>query len=223
MNDADKKSFLAKLAAMAFNSSIVVPEGWKIEAFESKRSLSDFTPLITHHDDEMAKAVLAQFINLSKSSTGGLSSEQSDMFILGLMSIIRNIENLFNWYCIPQLIDFNFNSKTYPKLRARPFTDKQQQVLTDVFKNVMTAGANHCTPEFLVALEQDMAGVLDIRKHIDYSKVGPEHVQMVKETQQLQNESARAMKEAQAAGGKPNTANEKGQTGTKAHKAEGNA
>lgn len=184
-NKEVKDLFMKNLATLGFHAAMTMPEGFEIEAFESKRSLADFIPLLDHHNSMASRAVLGQFMELATSSGGKLAGVQGDMFVMGIVSILHDLETVFNNWIIPQIVDFNFKSKSYPKLRARAFTDTQQQSLATVFQAIMTSGANHCSPQFLAQLEKKMAGQLDIANAIDYDTVENEMI-----------DNANAMREA---------------------------
>ena len=194
-----RDAFLAALGSLGFKAAMNMPEGFSVEKFESTRSLADFMPLIDHHNVQMSKAVLGQFIDLEKSATGKLSAEQMDIFVLSLVSILNNIENVFNNWVIPQANSFNFSSKRFPKLRARPFTDKDKEVLTDIFKEIMTAGTEKVTPEFLLRLEKRMASQLNI-KDINYAKIEPRVLKEHADRQAVDRERMNALTKARSAG-----------------------
>ena len=201
--------FLSDLSTIGFNAAMVVPDGFKVEAFESRRSLADMMPLIDHHNQQMAQAVLANFIELKTSATGKLFAEGADLFILALQAVIRDIEDTFNLWLIPQLIDFNFGGRRYPKLRARPFTDKQQELLHSVFKEIMTSGAEKSSPQFLIEVERRMALGLGIDT-IGYDDLAKKAVAEHELMQRLRREQASNLATARAAGGKPNTTGTRG-------------
>jgi hypothetical protein len=142
-----------------------------------------------------AKAVLGQFMDLTKSATGRLAGEQEDVFVLSIVSILKDIEKLFNNWVIPQIIDYNFPSRKYPKLRARAFTDTEQQAIADTFKQTVGAMTLNCSPEFMVQLERKMAGQLDI-KNIDYDEVAKRTMEEYDQEQQMKVDSANAQLEA---------------------------
>jgi hypothetical protein len=195
------EKIMKEAATLGFNAVIRMPEGYEINPFESKRALADFLPLIDHHNNQMAKSVLGSFIDLTRSGTGKLTAEQADIFVLSLQATIADMEDTINYHLIPELIDDNFGTKRYPKLRARAFTDRQQEMVQSVFEKIMTAGADKDSPEFYVALEQSMADQLNL-DGLDYTKIGPDFVKNKKDAQ------AKALQPAQppntnAGGGSP--------------------
>lgn len=220
---AVREKFLSDLSTLGFNAAMTIPEGFKVEPFESKRALADFIPLIDHHNSMAAKAVLGQFMDLTTSATGKLAGEQADVFVMGIVSVLKDIEKLFNNWIIPQLIDFNFSSRSYPKLRARAFTDSDQQALSAVFESIMTSTANHCSPQFIAALEKKMAGMLQI-KNIDYAAVEQEMIDTAQEQRDLVSQQAKAAVNPPSPGGTASQRRpgKKPAPGSKGGKGEGN-
>jgi hypothetical protein len=179
-----RMKFLSDLSSLGFNTAMVCPPEFEVDAFESKRTLADFIPLIEHHNMMATKAVLAQFMDLSRSSTGRLAGEQQDIFVMSIIQVLKDIEKLYNNWVIPQLIDFNFGTKVYPKLRARPFTDADQEALRDLFKSLMTAGTTHASPEFMTAIEKKMSSQLDM--NLNYDEIAQKQLQRFEDTQKAQ-------------------------------------
>lgn len=96
-------------------------DGWLFE-FATMHA-SDSTNLfesIKHHNREISKNVLAQFLELGDTESGSrsLSEDQSDLFLYSLTAIANQIADTFNRHIIPQIVDFNFsNVERYPKLK----------------------------------------------------------------------------------------------------------
>jgi hypothetical protein len=72
---------------------------------------------IAHHDRQIMKAVLAQFLELGSAgatnSGGGshaLSKDHSDLFLQSIESIARSFASAMNKYAIRQLVDLNFDN-----------------------------------------------------------------------------------------------------------------
>ena len=101
---------------------ITLPEGFLLELFEGKRTMTDVLPYIEHQDLLISRSILAQFMNLGSNSAGSfaLSQNQTDLFLMMLGAIAKYIANVINTHAIPQLIEFNFNSDLYPKLCFKP-------------------------------------------------------------------------------------------------------
>lgn len=84
----------------------------------------DLIPMLEYLQHEMDKSILAQFIDLAGSRSGGssgshaLSADQSQLFEKALEAVIKEIVEVINENLIQQLCDLNFSSlpNGYPKL-----------------------------------------------------------------------------------------------------------
>lgn len=103
----------------------VYPEGWKVGWMDMKANTTlNLLPAILHHDRQISKSILAQFLELgSASGSYALSQDQTDLFLLSEESVVTHLKDAFNKYVIPQLVDYNYNGITeYPKLKTEPIT-----------------------------------------------------------------------------------------------------
>ena len=98
-----------------------------------------------------------------------LSSDQSNLFLMSLMSLLEDISEVFNTQVIPQLIDWNFGTKKYPTLIFSPFSDTIRSAIMDTFKSLLAARFPQVSPEFALKMEESVAEELGIE--IDYKKV----------------------------------------------------
>lgn len=168
----DLDSFRNALKALGTVTSITVPDTTKIEPFESKRSLGDFLPLIQHHDSMMVRAFLVQFMNLGQEGRGGsfaLSQDQSDLFLMSLMGLLEDIAYVFNTQVIPQLIDWNFGTKLYPKIVFTPFSDTLRSAVMETFRSLLEARFPQVSEEFVLKLEELVADELGME--LDYKAI----------------------------------------------------
>lgn len=85
---------------------------------------SDYIPILEYLQHEIDKSVLAQFIDLAGSRSGGssgshaLSADQSELFEKALEAVIKEVVGVINEDLIQQLCDLNFSDMPngYPKL-----------------------------------------------------------------------------------------------------------
>ncbi len=101
-------------------ANIEVPVGWEIGFLDMKTSTTkNLKDMILHHDRQITKSVLAQFLELGGSQTGSfaLSANQSELFLLSLQAIAKKIQEVLNNHAIRELVDLNFGKqKVYPTL-----------------------------------------------------------------------------------------------------------
>jgi len=101
------------------DAGVVLPHGFTLEMFEGKRVAIEVLPYIQYQDQMIAKAALAQFLQLGTGSVGSfaLGKDQSDFFLMSLNSQAKYVCDTVNSYAIPQLVDYNWDVEGYPKLR----------------------------------------------------------------------------------------------------------
>jgi len=179
----DLQKFRDTLASLGTMISMTMTDTCEVEAFEGKRSLNEFLPMIQHHDSMMSRAFLVQFMNLGQEGRGGsfaLSKDQSNLFLMSLMSLLTEIADVFNRQVIPQLIDWNFGSKKYPRIVFSPFSDTIRSAIMDLYKNLLAARFPQVTPEFALKLEEMVAN--EVGLELNYKEI---EVRQEKERQEL--------------------------------------
>ena len=92
-------------------SYIAIPQSYEFDLKGVVGSLHPTVRSIEHHDLQIVRSILAQFINLGAGDVGSyaLSQDQSGFFLMALRSVASNICDTVNHYAIPQLVDFNWN------------------------------------------------------------------------------------------------------------------
>ncbi len=172
---AAKHEFAAALGNLAFSQFMMVPDGFKVELLKEAGGF-DFLNLVNHHNHMMSESILANFFD--KDSGGGsgesgalvnFAQPGDDMFILMLRAIMDDVANQINHYIIPQLIDYNFSGQKYPTFTWGKLTDEQKQAISSTFDKLATTGQPNVTPEFMRALEENVAAEMGLE--IDYDEV----------------------------------------------------
>lgn len=124
--DADKaeaQRIVANIRASE-QTGVVMPwpkeDGWLFEFADMKAGQNtNLFESIKHHNREIAKNILAQFLELGDTESGSkaLSEDQSDLFLLSLVAVANQIKDTINRFLIPELVDYNYDGvKEYPKL-----------------------------------------------------------------------------------------------------------
>jgi hypothetical protein len=193
--DADKKDvnkFFANLSKFGFDSAMMMQAGFEVKEFGVNRASSDKMGLIQHHKTEMFTAFLAQFMNIGQGASHGsfaATKTFSGIFLMALEALNKDIDDTFNNYCIPQMIDYNFGSRKYPKMIHRPLDTAKQEAIQSIFIKIMSSPADHSTPEFMLGIEEELAK--DMGLNIDYAKIRAQRLaQLV--TQSLQKNQIQA-------------------------------
>ena len=168
---AERAEFTSLLSALRANSVGTASRDWEVETIKGSGQMPNMIPIIDHHDALMAKTILAQFVQLgaqgSDRGSWALSTDQTDLFLLSLQTILNEWADTFNYYLIPQLIDYNFASGLYPTMSFAPLTDRTGEILSQAFETGFRNGG--LTPEFLLGIEQEMAEELGLG--IDYEAI----------------------------------------------------
>jgi len=126
---------------------LIIPQGYEAEFMKMDgKGSRDPEKSISHHNKEILLSVLAQFLELGQSSSGGgsraLSEDHSDIFLKALEAIANNLISEINNNLIPELVDMNFNDVTvYPKLDFSGITKVDVAGLGTAYAQLVTAGA----------------------------------------------------------------------------------
>ena len=124
---------------------IIQPPGYDIEFMDMKgNTVRNPEKDIAHHNREIVKSVLAQFLELGAGQSGSraLSTDQTDLFLQSLEAVAKTIADVFNKYAIPQLVDFNFdNVKKYPKLSYNGISRVDVEKLSTAYQRLSQTGA----------------------------------------------------------------------------------
>ncbi len=162
-SDSTKSANLAAMTNFGIDSAVLVPTGYKLTPYEAGKGRIDPMPGIDHHNAEMARSVLAQFILLGNSDNTGsfaLSKSHADLFMMALRGIMNEVEEHINSYLIPQLIDYNFETAYYPEFRFNDMTDDTADFIESIFLEVVKK--TDLRQDFVDGLVKQVAERLDI-------------------------------------------------------------
>jgi hypothetical protein len=145
---------------------VVLPPRWEIMMLKLEGQPVDCLKSIEHHNDMIYQNVLGQFLEVSNTS----SSEQISLFLKATRFVADIVTSTFNHYCIPQLVDYNFNGAAYPKLRARRIGEHADwRTLSFAIRNLIGAG---------VIIPDDVLEEL-MREEMDLPKADPETARLL--------------------------------------------
>ncbi|MCO4274275.1 DUF935 domain-containing protein [Pseudarthrobacter sp. HLT3-5] len=148
-SEADKKKMRTLVRNLRANeeSYIEHPEGWIVQFLDMKaNSLKDVEPSINHHDRQIMKNVLAQFLEIGASGGSGTRSTSEDhsrLFELAVQSVARRIVQVLQNTVVRTLVDLNFTDREYPTLRVGNISDDNIPVMSDAIKKFVDAGVLH--------------------------------------------------------------------------------
>lgn len=145
-NSEEKERFEEVLEAYVLNESawITIPEGWKIEIQKGEFDPSKVVELLKYEDEQMVKAVVANFLALGTGGNGGaysLGSDLSDFFLGGIQAYANIICNAINRKLVPQLIRYNMGDQAdLPKLKCSGINDKAGKEIAEIAQILTNSG-----------------------------------------------------------------------------------
>lgn len=125
-------------------TGVVLPNpDWVFEFVDLKgNSGTDIYEAIKHHNREISKNILAQFLELGDTQSGSrsLSEDQSGLFLLTLAGVAQQIADTINRFLIPELVKFNFDTDRFPTLEFNKLGDLEYDKWANALKTLADAG-----------------------------------------------------------------------------------
>jgi hypothetical protein len=114
---------------------VVQPPNWKITFAKLEGNLVDCMTSIEHHDMQIARNILGQFINADR-------QVQQEIFLKATRFIAEIVRDVINKYCIPQLVRYNWGEReAYPELKVRRIGDTVDwRTISFAMRNFVGAG-----------------------------------------------------------------------------------
>ncbi len=142
-NDITKAEELGENFYANEQQYIILPnDEWQCELLDGASSLRDPKDSIGHHNREITKNVLAQFLELGTGEGGSkaLSQDHSGLFYLSLEAIAKIIISVMN-EAIKELCDMNgFVLETYPQLAFSHIGNMDYMALSSALQSLSGAG-----------------------------------------------------------------------------------
>lgn len=161
-----QSSNLATMAKLGVSAAVLVPKGYDLEPYDTSKGRIDPIQGIDHHNAEMARSQLASFILLGTQSKNGgsyaLSESGQDIFSMALRGVMNEMEEQINAYLIPQLIDYNFETKYYPEFHFNDMTDDTREFLENIFTEIVKKSESELPESFLNGLIKQVAERLGV-------------------------------------------------------------
>ncbi|MDE9364577.1 hypothetical protein PZ938_03085 [Luteipulveratus sp. YIM 133132] len=123
------------------NSGAAIPYGSKLDLVGVTGELPDADKPIRYHDEQMARAVLAHFLNLgTETGSWALGSTFADFFTLSLQAVADEIADIATQHIVEDLVDLNFGTaEPAPRIVCSPIGSKRD-VTADAIKTLVDAG-----------------------------------------------------------------------------------
>ena len=124
---------------------IEIPDGFDFEFMDMKAgTLRDIMPSVLHHDRQILKNVLAQFLDIGGAGSSGsfaASKDQSPFFIMSLESIAKYVASVINGTVIKNIIDLNgLKVSAYPELKFAKIGQDDITKFSDAMQKLTSAG-----------------------------------------------------------------------------------
>lgn len=118
--DIEQGLKIAKNVRSGINAGASIPHGAKLELLGVEGTLPDADKPIRYYDEQIARAVLANFLNLGGDSSKGsyaLGETFADFFTLSLQTVAQDIASTTTQHVIEDLVDLNWGeSEPAPRL-----------------------------------------------------------------------------------------------------------
>jgi hypothetical protein len=119
---------------------LIYPSGWELDLNNNSYDPSKVEESIDREDRRIAKAFLANFLELGMGSSGGayaLSNDLSDFMLAGLEHVADEIASPINMDLIPSLVKLNRGPRDfYPVLKHSGISDKAGAELATMLKTL---------------------------------------------------------------------------------------
>jgi hypothetical protein len=162
LSEAEVSRAETAVEQIGVNSRITLPPGFELDIDRSPTGY-DVLKLIEHHDTQIALSTLTQATQMGTKSTynytyGRGYDTQSSFIVQMLQSVMKSMEDTLNEWAVAPLIDWNFNSGSYPKIKLMPLQDTAKQFLMSIFETLIKKDpAAVITPAFASKLADEVA------------------------------------------------------------------
>lgn len=119
-----------------------IPFGAKLDLVGVEGELPDALPAIKYHDEQIARAVLAHFLNLDNQSHGSyaLGTSFMDFFTLSLQTLAQSVADVASMHIVEDLVDVNWGPKEpAPRITFDEIGSRQAATAQSV-KSLVDAG-----------------------------------------------------------------------------------
>jgi hypothetical protein len=117
------------------------PNGAKLRLAGVEGAIPDALPVIRYHDEQIARAVLAHFLNLgTQTGSWALGSTFADFFTLSLQGLAQQIADTATQHVVEDLVDWNWGTDEPAPVIGFQEIGSQQQATAAAIKLLTDAG-----------------------------------------------------------------------------------
>lgn len=135
----------AKLAAAwraGDNSGSAVRHGADLKLVGVSGTLPDADPVVRYYDEQIARAVLAHFLNLgTETGSWALGSTFADFFTLSLESVAQVIDDVFSQHVIEDMVDWNWGPEEPAPRLVHDEIGSRHPATADAIEKLIACGA----------------------------------------------------------------------------------
>ncbi len=146
--------------------TVVLGKDDNLEVLRTPGVSAEYKEALNYLDSQMARALLAQWLNLGqdgKTGTYALSRDHSDFFLQSMQSVLDEIAWHINNFLIPPLVKYNFGlSGKAPKWVFQPLSENAKKEALEIGRELMAKGQLKPKPGLLTGIEEKMAQALEI-------------------------------------------------------------
>ena len=142
-NDLQLADALGRNLRTNDRAHVVLPPNWALSFAELKGQPVNCITSIEHHDKQIEKQILGQFMS---SMTTGSDEQSHTLFLKATRFTADIVVDAINKYAIPQLVDMNWIGARYPKLVVKRIGESEDW-RTESFTIRNYVGAGVITPD----------------------------------------------------------------------------
>ncbi len=166
-DDEDElRALLEKARKFGARGIMALTDDETVEPYEAKRSSTEYQDALEYIDWQMARACLAQFLDLGTSGERGsyaLSRDKSSFFFNALEATLDEMASHINEYIIADLVRVNFGPEAkVPQIRFRRIADDLAEKALDMFRDIAMAQTPNVTPPFMLQLMRRISEILEL-------------------------------------------------------------
>lgn len=124
------------------NAGAAIPHGAQLSFDGVTGRLPDTNGPIRYHDEQIARAVLAHFLNLgTETGSWALGTTFADFFVLSLQTVALQIQDITNAHVIEDLVEINWGPDEQPPRLVFDEIGSRHQATAEAIKMLIECGA----------------------------------------------------------------------------------
>lgn len=133
---------LAKQIRSGADSGAAIPFGATLRLMGVEGAARDSDPFVRYQDEQIARAVLAHFLNLgTQTGSWALGSTFADFFTLSLQTLAQQIADVATQHIVEDLVDINFGEDEPAPCVVFDEIGSRRDATADAIKALIDAGA----------------------------------------------------------------------------------